>query len=105
MPWFMFSKGSGGDQVLLEVLVMMIVIVVLVMRIEEQRAFLGTIVSVQVTEDVDFDLHGGHQKGSESRYFCMQNQQDPLKDWRKGVKEGMRKISNDSGNGVINDAI
>lgn len=104
MPWFMFSKGSGGEQVLLEVLVMMIVIVVLVMRIE-QRAFLGTIVSVQVTGDVDFDLHGGHQKGSESRYFCMQNQQDPLKDWRKGVREGMRKISNDSGNDVINDAI
>lgn len=65
----MFSKGSvaGGEQVLLEVVGMMTVIVVLVMRTEEQRAFLGTMVSVQVTGDVDFDLRGGHQKGSESR--------------------------------------
>lgn len=69
MPWFMFSKGpvAGGEQVLLEVVVMMIVVVVLVMRIGEQRAFLGTTVSVQVTGDVGFDLHGGHQEWSESR--------------------------------------
>lgn len=69
MHWFMFSKGSvaGGEHVLLEVVVMMIVIMVLVMWIGEQRAFIGTIACVQVTGDVGFDLDGGHQEWSESR--------------------------------------
>lgn len=61
MPWFMFSV-AGGEQVLLEMVVMMIVIVVLVMWIE-QRAFLGTIVNVQVAGYVNLDFHGGHFHG------------------------------------------
>lgn len=43
------------------------------------------------------------RSGQSQDNFTCKNQQDALKDWRKGVREGMRKVNNDSGNGVIND--